>query len=129
MKRVVTVLAAFFCGIIVFFTFFGEKLFYSTKPHVEIARPQRINDLIILPETAVFHDADGDYIFTITAEEGFSAQLLTATKVRLTRCVPDETGYFGVGYVSVAAEGYSGALTVVRANSEPRDGERVVEGE
>ena len=129
MKKAITAISIIFCVIIIFFSFFGEKLYYSTKPKVELDRPLRINDLILLPESAIFSEADGDYIFTVESEEGFSTEILTVTKVRLTRCEPDETGYFGDGYVMVEAEDYSNAPTVIRASKPLKDGQRVTEGD
>ena len=127
MKWIVTVLAVIFCVIIVFFSIKGEDLYYSTKPSVEGERPIRVNGKVVLPETSVFHEADGDYIFTVESEQGFSTEILTVTKIRLTSCEPDDMGYFGEGYVLVEAEGYQNAPTVVWASGELKDGERVVE--
>lgn len=127
MKKAVTVLSIIFCGIILFFSVMGERLYYSTKPKVEIDRPIRINEMILLPETAVFHEPDGDYIFAVDSEQGFSTEILTVTKIRLSRCEPDETGYFGEGYVIVESEEYSNAPTVVWASEELKDGQRVTE--
>ncbi len=127
MKKIVTVVSLIFCGIIVFFSVMGEKLYYSTKPEVEVERPMRVNGMVLLPESAVFHQADGDYIFTVESEQGFSTEILTVTKIPLISCKPDETGYFGDEYVSVEAEGYQNAPTVVWASREPKDGEKVVE--
>lgn len=129
MKKVVTIVSVIFCAVILFFSFMGEKLYYSTKPRVEIERPIRVNDKVILPETAVFHEADGDYIFTVEGEQGFSAEILTVTKIRLTSCQPDDMGYFGEGYVLVEAEEYHNAPTVVWSSENLRDGQRVTESE
>lgn len=129
MKKAITAISIIFCVIIIFFSFFGEKLYYSTKPKVELDRPLRINDLILLPESAIFSEADGDYIFTVESEEGFSTEILTVTKVRLTRCEPDESSYFGDGYVMVEAENYSNAPTVVYSSKPLKDGQRVTEGD
>lgn len=128
MKRVVTIVSLLFCGVIVFFSIMGERLYYLTKPTVELDRPIRVNDMALLPETAVLHDDDGDYIFTATAETGFSTEILTVTKIPLTSCLPDEIGYLGEGYVFVEAEGYRNDLTVYKASKELKDGMRVVEG-
>lgn len=127
MKKAVTVLSIIFCGIILFFSVMGERLYYSTKPKVEIDRPIRINEMILLPETAVFHEPDGDYIFAVDSEQGFSTEILTVTKIRLSRCEPDETGYFGEGYVIVESEEYSNSPTVIWASEELKDGQRVTE--
>ena len=127
MKKAVTAASVIFCAMIIFFTFFGEKLYYSTKPKVELERPLRMNDMILLPESAIFSEPDGDYIFTVESEKGFSAEILTVTKLRLIRCEPDESGYFGDGYVAVEAEGYSSAPTVVYSSKPLKDGQRVIE--
>lgn len=127
MKRIVTIVSLIFCAIILFFSFMGEKLYYSTKPNVEVERPIRVNGMVLLPETAIFHEDDGDYIFTVESEQGFSTEILTVTKVRLTSCHPDDMGYFGEGYTAVEAEGYQSAPTVVWASEGLEDGEKVVE--
>ena len=127
MKRIVTIVSLIFCAIILFFSFMGEKLYYSTKPNVEVERPIRVNGMVLLPETAIFHEDNGDYIFTVESEQGFSTEILTVTKVRLTSCQPDDMGYFGEGYVAVEAEGYQSAPTVVWASEGLEDGEKVVE--
>lgn len=127
MKRIVTIVSLIFCAIILFFSFMGEKLYYSTKPNVEVERPIRVNGMVLLPETAIFHEDDGNYIFTVESEQGFSTEILTVTKVRLTSCQPDDMGYFGEGYVAVEAEGYQIAPTVVWASEGLEDGEKVVE--
>ena len=127
MKKLVTAASIVFCAIILFFSFFGEKLYYSTKPQVELDRPLRVNDMVLLPEGAVFHEADGDCIYTVESEQGFSTEILTVTRIPLTRCEPDETGYFGDGYVFVEAEGYSSEPTVIWASEALEDGQRVVE--
>ena len=108
MKKLVTAASVVFCAIIIFFSFFGEKLYYSTKPQVELDRPLRVND-------------------TVESEQGFSAEILTVTRIPLTRCEPDETGYFGDGYVLIEAEGYSSEPTVIWASEALEDGQRVVE--
>ena len=127
MKKLVTAASVVFCAIIIFFSFFGEKLYYSTKPQVELDRPLRVNDMVLLPEGAVFHEPDGDCIYTVGSEQGFSTEILTVTRIRLIRCEPDETGYFGDGYVLIEAEGYSSEPTVIWASEALEDGQRVVE--
>lgn len=127
MKKVVTVVSLIFCAIILFFSIMGERLYYSTKPNVEIDRPMRVNGMVLLPESAVFHEADGDYIYTVESEQGFSTEILTVTKIRLISCEPDDKGYFGDGYVSVEAEDYRNAPTVIWASKALKDGEKVVE--
>lgn len=127
MKRIVTIVSLIFCAIILFFSVKGEDLYYSTKPKVEIERPIRVNGSIILPDTAVFHEADGDYIFTVESEQGFSTEILTVTKIRLTSCEPDDMGYFGEGYVLVEAENYQNAPTVIWSSEGLRDGQRVTD--
>lgn len=128
MKKAVTLLALLFCGVIVFFSLMGEKLYYTTKPTVELERPVRVNDMVLLPESAIFHDDDGNYIFTITAETGFSTEILTVTKRPLISCQPDEIGWLGEGYVFVEAEDYRNELTVFKASEPLKDGMKVVEG-
>ena len=106
----------------------GERLFYSTKPTVEIDRPIRIGDRVFLPKTAVFKEEDGEYIYTVTVRQGFSAELLTVTRVRLLSSMEDDTGYLGEDYMIVEAEGYTNSPTVISSSRPLKDRDMVVEG-
>lgn len=128
MKKLVSVLSILFLAAIVFFTLMGERLFYSTKPTVEIDRPIRIGDRVFLPKTAVFKEEDGEYIYTVTVRQGFSAELLTVTRVRLLSSMEDDTGYLGEDYMIVEAEGYKNSPTVISSSRPLKDGDMVVEG-
>lgn len=125
MKKIVTALALVFCAVIAFFTIFGERLYYSTKPVVEIDRPVRVDDMLLLPETAVFHEPDGDYIFAVESYQGFSTEIMTVTKIRLTHCEADEIGYMGDGYVLAQSEEYQRTPIVVRSSGSLKDGQMV----
>lgn len=128
MKKLVSVLSILFLAAIVFFTLMGERLFYSTKPTVEIDRPIRIGDRVFLPKTAVFKEEDGEYIYTVTVRQGFSAELLSVTRVRLLSSMEDDTGYLGEDYMIVEAEGYTNSPTVISSSRPLKDGDMVVEG-
>lgn len=127
MKKAVLCLMAVFSLMIIFFTFFGENLYYSTKPEVELERmTMDFNGCMYLPESAVFEEADGAYIYTIDSEKGFSTEILTVTRHKLIEYYPDDTGYFD-GYVNVIPEEDVRGVFVISSTKPLRDGARVVE--
>ena len=117
---------AVFCLTILFFTFFGESLYYSTKPEVELERAMGFGDGIYLPESAVFEEADGAYVYTIDSENGFSTEILTVTRHKLIEYYPDDTGYFD-GYVVIVPEEDLRGVFVVSSTKPLYDGARVVD--
>lgn len=127
MKKAVLCLTVVFCLTILFFTFFGESLYYSTKPEVELERmTMDFNGSMYLPESAVFEEADGAYVYTVDSKEGFSTEILTVTRHRLIEYSPDETGYFD-GYVRIIPEEDVRGVFVVSSTKPLCDGARVVE--
>ena len=128
MKKVVLCLMAFFCLTIIFFTAFGESLYYSTKPEVELEWAIQMNDGIYLPESAVFEEADGAYIYTLDSENGFSTEILTVTRHKVIEYLPDDTGYFA-GYVKIIPEEDVRGVFVVSSTKPLHDGARVVDME
>lgn len=128
MKKVVLCLSIAFCLVIIFFTFFGESLYYSTNPAVELDRSFRVNDEMYLPEGAVFIEADGAYVYTVESQMGFSTEILTVTRHKLISYSYDESGYFN-NYVIIVPEESINGLFVVSTNKPLSDGMRVVEAE
>ena len=118
-----------FSFVIVFFTLFGECLYYSTKPEVELERmTMDFNGSMYLPESAVFEEADGAYVYTVDGENGFSTEILTVTRHKLIEYYPDDTGYFDGYVVVVPAEDIWGVF-VVSSTKPLYDGARVVDRE
>ena len=116
-----------FCLTIIFFTFFGESLYYSTKAEVECEwMTMDFNGSMYLPESAVFEEADGAYIYTVDGENGFSTEILTVTRHRLIEYCPDDTGYFD-GYVKIIPEEDVRGVFVVYSSKPLYDGARVVD--
>lgn len=129
MKKVVLCLSAVFSLTIIFFTFFGESLYYSTKPEIECERmTMDFNGKIYLPESAVFDESDGAYVYTVDSERGFSTDILTVTRHKLTEYHPDDTGYFD-GYVVIVPEEDIRGTFVVSSTKPLYDGARVVDRE
>ena len=127
MKKAVVCLMAVFALTIVFFTFFGESLYYSTKPEVECERmTMDFNGMMYLPESAVFEETDGAYVYTVDGKNGFSTEILTVTRHKLIEYRPDETGYFD-GYVVIVPEEDIRGTFVVSSTKPLYDGARVVE--
>lgn len=125
MKKVVLFLTAVFALAIIFFSFFGESLYYSTKPEVELDRAIQMNGLY-LPESTVFEEEDGAYVYTLDSEKGFSTEILTVTRHKLLEYCPDDTGYFD-GYVKIVPEEDVRGVFVVSSTKPLYDGARVVE--
>lgn len=128
MKKVVLCLMAFFCLTIIFFTAFGESLYYSTKPEVELERAMGFGDWLYLPESAVFEEEDGAYVYTVDSERGFSTEILTVTRHKLIEYLPDDTGYFD-GYVKIVPEEDVRGVFIVSSTKPLYDGARVVDME
>ena len=127
MKKVILCLSAVFCLTIIFFTLFGESLYYSTKPEVELERmTMDFNGSMYLPESAVFEEEDGAYVYTVDSENGFSTEILTVTRHKLIDYYPDDTGYFD-GYVVIVPEEDVRGVFVVYSSKPLYDGARVVE--
>lgn len=86
MKRIITILMALFCAVILFFTFFGEMLFYEAKPQVVTHSVYSMytpdgNTAPIIPKECLI---DGNYIFVVTYTQGFSAQICSAEMREVT---------------------------------------------
>ena len=129
MKKIVLFLSVVFCLTIIFFTFFGESLYYSTKPEVELERATMwFNDGLYLPESAVFEETDGAYVYTVDSENGFSTEILTVTRHKLIEYLFDDTGYFD-GYVKIVPEEDVRGTFVVSSTKPLCDGARVVDRE
>lgn len=128
MKKVALCLTAAFALTIIFFTFFGERLYYSTKPAVELDRAFGfgMNGDLLLPKSAVFEEADGAYVYTLNREAGFSTEILTVSRHKLTSYQPDESGYFE-DYVAIFPEEDIGGMFVISSTKPLCDGIRVVE--
>lgn len=127
MKKAVVYLMVAFSLVIVFFTFFGESLYYSTKPEVELERmTMDFNGRMYLPESAVFEEADGVYVYTVDSENGFSTEIISVTRHKLIEYGPDETGYFD-GYVAIVPEEDIRGVFVISSTKPLYDGARVVE--
>ncbi len=126
MKKVVLGLMIAFSLVIIFFTFFGESLYYSTKPEVEVDRAFRMNEDMYLPASAVFLEDDGAYVYTVESQIGFSTEILTVTRRKLVSYEPDDSGYF-TDYVKIQLEEYVNGIFVISTDEPLSDGMKVVE--
>lgn len=81
MKRIVTILMLVFCAIILFFTLFGETLFYEAKPQVTTH-----TTYTIMTETGEYKPIPKEclvgngYVYVITYTQGFSAEITSVEK-------------------------------------------------
>ena len=61
MKKAATVVFALFWAAMIFFTAFGDRLYYAFKPRVEVGEVISFDGGAYLPKSAVFEESDGDY--------------------------------------------------------------------
>lgn len=122
MKKLVTILMVLFCAVILFFTFFGETLFYEAKPQVTTHSVYSMyasdgNTAPIIPKECLI---DGKYIFVVTYTQGFSAQICFAEMREVVTREYDE-GYF------LVAEGNlrNGERVIVTTDRPFSDGDKV----
>lgn len=120
MKKVVTIVMALFCAVILFFTFFGETLFYKAKPQVTIAYTYTVmaEDGEYKPLPAECVTSDG-CVYVVNLTSGFSAQIATAEKREIAYWqLDDET-------VAVTFGLRNGEKIVVSSDRAFSDGDRV----
>jgi len=113
-KRVQIAVLILFALIILFFTFFGETLYYATKPHVKSTTPNQYTQngerVITIPKTAYF---DG-VVFLIEREAGFSVSL---NRVYSMEIEIEEDEYNGNNYRIVS--GLEARVMIVRSADKP----------
>lgn len=126
MKKAVLGLSILFCLVIVFFTFFGESLYYLTNPCVELDRSFRVNEEMYLPEGAIFEEDDGIFVYTAESQIGFSTEIITVTRHKVLTYSHDDSGYFD-GYVKITLEERVNGIFVVSSSEPLKEGMRVVE--
>lgn len=124
MKRAVTAMMILFTAVIVFFSFFGERLYYITKPDAVVYRVQRMwmgedgSRKLMIPKKCVH---DGEYVYTVTRTGGFSLIINTVFKkeVDIIDCADDDD------YVIVESGLNLGDMLVAESSEELQDGDRV----
>ena len=82
MKKILTASIILFCAVILFFSLFGEKLYYSTKPVITLCRADGIIDgdgniKIVIPKSCVF---EGKYVYGISSYPGFSLTIYSVVR-------------------------------------------------
>ena len=91
MKRIVTILMLVFCAIILFFTLFGETLFYEAKPQVTTHTTYTImtetGEYKTIPKECL---VDNGYVYVITYTQGFSAEITSVEKREIVFTELDE---------------------------------------
>lgn len=122
MKKAVTVLMIIFCVIILFFTFFGETLFYKCKPQVESTGAVYTVSLsgsdryMPVPTECL---ADGKYVYVINLTPGFSADI---AYVERREIVFDE---LDKAYIAVTDGIRNGERLVLKTDRPIKDGDKV----
>lgn len=122
MKKLVTILMALFCAIILFFTFFGEMLFYEAKPQVTTHSVYSMytadgNIAPIIPKECLI---DGKYIYVVTYTQGFSAEICFAEMREVVTQEYDE-GY----YLVIEGNLRNGEKVIVTADRPFENGDKV----
>lgn len=123
MKKAVFITMTLFCTIIVFFSFFGERLYYLTKPEVVAYRVQNIwtdenGDMkLIIPNKCV---KESGYVYVVTQTGGFSLTINTVSKKEV-----DITDFGRDGYVIVNKGLSPGEILVAESSEELQNGDRV----
>lgn len=123
MKKIYIALISLFWAVIIFFTFFGEKLYMSTNPNVTVTAAntmQVINDetFVLIPSSCLF---DENYVYVVTTQKGFSIDISTIEK-REVATKPSE-----IDNRLLVIEGISRGEVIVSKSDRPlADGMRVV---
>ena len=120
MKKAVTVLAIFFCTVILFFTFFGETLFYESKPQVTTQTTYTVmnesGQFKPLPKECL---VDGGYVYVVTYTQGFSAEITIAEKREIKYIDLSETE------IGVTEGLRNGEHIIISSDREFKDGDMV----
>ncbi len=123
MKKIYIALISLFWAVIIFFTFFGEKLYMSTNPNVTVTAAntmQVINDetFVLIPSSCLF---DENYVYVVTTQKGFSIDISTIEK-REVATKPSE-----IDNRLLVTEGILRGEVIVSKSDRPlADGMRVV---
>ncbi len=121
-KKIELIILSLFSLIILFFSIFGEDLYYSTKPNVKLTRiVRRIEDnnsFLIIPKDAYF---DG-YIFTIESESGFSTTHYTAKAIP----VQVEQIDSDLDFLKLISGAEIGTTIIACSDRHINDGDRIV---
>lgn len=126
MKKVIVIVMTLFCAVILIFTFFGEKIYYSIHPKVEIERvSMMIGDKPVIPKSAVYSDESGDYVYTLSSSEGFSMTIYTVHKTAVMVSPCDINFMQGDEYAYLESGLGFGEMIVVMSTKGLLDGCRV----
>lgn len=124
MRKIITAVMLLFTAVIVFFTFYGEKLYYATKPQVTLSDIETAWGELYLPESAVYEENDEKYVYTVESEGGFSMTIMRARRYKLKEC---ESSEMYQGYVRIVFEENVRERRFITASTkELGDGVRIV---
>lgn len=113
---------ALFCAVILFFTFFGEMLFYEAKPQVTTHSVYSMytpdgNTAPIIPKECLIN---GKFIYVVTYTQGFSAEICSAEMREVVTQEYDD-GYLLV----IEGDLRNGEKVIVTADRPFSDGDKV----
>jgi len=108
------------------FYVYGDDLYALNKPRVRTVSPSRFvgYDEIMLPHEALYRGTDGDFVFVLESEQGFSRTILTASRVEVQIISEDD----GQGRVTLEPNSriISVGRVIVLTDQYLEDGMRVV---
>lgn len=113
-------LMALFCAVILFFTFFGEMLFYEAKPqvttHTTYTMMSEIGEYKPIPKECL---VDNGYVYVITYAQGFSAEITSVEKREIVFTKLDENN------IAVTEGLKNGERLVLTTDRSIKDGDKV----
>lgn len=83
MKKALTICVALFSAVIIFFSLFGERIYYATKPHVKEYRVTASTSMdsgetyMLVPKSCVSEDGK---VYILSSQAGFSLTISTVTE-------------------------------------------------
>lgn len=122
-KRAVVIVMILFFAIILFFSFYGERFYYLTKPTVTVYRAQNMwineNDgmRLVIPKESVY---DSEYVYVVNQMSGFSLTINTVSRKEV-----DISDAETDNYVIVNKGLNLGDMIVVKSSEELNDGDRI----
>lgn len=123
MKKTVAVMTTLFSAIIIFFSVYGETLYYATKPDVAVYRVQNVwtdeNGVMkpMIPKECLY---ESEYVYIVTQTSGFSLTINTISKKEVYITDADTEDYV------IVDRGLSyGDMIVLKSSEELRDGDRI----
>jgi hypothetical protein len=124
MKKMYVSLLVLILAALAVSTLYGETLYALGKPVVTVrSATGRLNDpLTYVPLEALRRDGDGDYVYALLSEQGYSRRIYTVIRASVVIHTPDT----GLGTAGLSSGYIILDRVVVQTDRELTDGCRVV---